>query len=54
MSQENVELAESVYATLDRRDLDAFLALMHPEVEFRSLIAEAEGPTYTEVATTGE
>jgi ketosteroid isomerase-like protein len=46
MSQDNVELAETVYETLDRRDLDAFLALIHPEVEFRSLIAESEGQAY--------
>jgi hypothetical protein len=46
MSPTNVELAESVYATLDRRDLNAFLALIHPEVEFGSLIAESEGQTY--------
>ena len=46
MSQENVELNEAVWGALIRRDLDAFLALMDPEVEFRSLIAEAEGRTY--------
>ena len=46
MSQENVELVEAAYTALDRRDLDAFLAVIHPEVEFRSLIAEAEGQTY--------
>jgi ketosteroid isomerase-like protein len=46
MSQENVELLEAAYAAITRDDLDAFLALAHPEIEFRSLIAEAEGQTF--------
>jgi SnoaL-like domain len=46
MSQENVELVEAAFAALDRGDLDGLLALFHPEVEFRSLVAEAEGRTY--------
>ena len=46
MPQENIKLAEAAYAALDRRDLDAFLALVHPEIEFRSLIAEADGRSY--------
>jgi len=46
MSQENVKVVEMVYAAINRDDLDAFLALAHPEIEFRSLIAEAEGRTY--------
>lgn len=41
-----LELAEAAYAAINRRDLDAFLALVHPEVEFRSPIAEAEGRSY--------
>lgn len=43
MSQDNVELMERAYAAIQDGDLDAFLALTHPEIEFRSLIAEAEG-----------
>jgi ketosteroid isomerase-like protein len=43
MSQENVEVMEAVYAAIRRHDLDGFLALVHPEIEFRSLVAEAEG-----------
>jgi ketosteroid isomerase-like protein len=43
MSRENVELMERAYAAITRGDLDAFLALSHPEIEFRSLIAEAGG-----------
>ena len=46
MSEENVEVMEAAYAAIERKDLDAFLALAHPEIEFRSLIAEAEGRTY--------
>ncbi len=46
MSQENVERIEAAYAALDRRDLQDFLAQIHPEVEFRSLIAEADGQVY--------
>jgi ketosteroid isomerase-like protein len=47
MSQENVELVvQASHAAVNRRDLDAFLAVTHPEVEFRSLIAEAEGRDY--------
>ena len=46
MSRENVELVKAAYTALDRRDLDAFLAVIHPDVEFRSLIAEMEGQTY--------
>jgi len=46
MSKENVESARAAYAAINRGDLDAFLALIDPEVEFRSLIAEAEGRAY--------
>ncbi|MEK6328484.1 MAG: nuclear transport factor 2 family protein [Actinomycetota bacterium] len=46
MSQENVELVQATHAAVNRRDLDALLALVHPEVEFQSLIAEAEGRHY--------
>jgi|SRR3954452_757620 len=46
MSQENLELMEAAFDAISRKDLDAFLALAHPEIEFRSLIAEAEGQTF--------
>jgi ketosteroid isomerase-like protein len=46
MSRENVELAEAAYAAFNRDDLDGFLALVHPEVEFRSLVAEADDHIY--------
>jgi ketosteroid isomerase-like protein len=34
MSQENVELMHRAYDSFNRRDLDAFLALMDPNIEF--------------------
>ncbi len=46
MSRDNVEVMEAAYAAITRDDLDAFLAVAHPEIEFRSLIAEAEGRTF--------
>ena len=42
----NRELAERAYAALNRDDFEGFLALIDPDVEFTSLIAEAEGRTY--------
>ena len=46
MSRENVELMEAAYDAIGRDDLDAFLALAHPEIEFYSLIAEADGGAF--------
>ena len=40
------QIAEAAYAALNAGDQDAFLALIHPEAEFESLIAEAEGQTF--------
>ena len=39
-------MMEAAYSAISSGDLDAFLALTHPEIEFRSLIAEAEGRTF--------
>ena len=49
MSHGNVSSEDVVRAAVDainREDLDAYLELMHPEVEFTSMIAEAEGETF--------
>ena len=46
MSRENVELLRRGFTALNRSDLEVFLATVHPEVEFTSLIAEAEGQTF--------
>jgi ketosteroid isomerase-like protein len=46
MSHENVELTKAACAAINRRDIEALLALVDPQVEFRSLIAEVEGRAY--------
>ena len=43
MSQENVELVYRGLDAFNRRDLDAFLALIDPQAEFVSRIVELEG-----------
>jgi ketosteroid isomerase-like protein len=43
MSQKNVELVHHIFDALNRRDLDAVLALMDDEVEFASRLAGMEG-----------
>ena len=43
MSQENIELAKQANDAFNRRDLDALLALIDPEVEFTSRIVELQG-----------
>jgi ketosteroid isomerase-like protein len=42
MSQQNVEVVRSAHAALARGDLDGFLSLLDPAIEFTSLIVEAE------------
>ena len=46
MSEENVETFRRGFAAVNHRDLDGFLANVAPDVEFMSLIAEAEGETF--------
>jgi ketosteroid isomerase-like protein len=46
MSLENVELARRVYDAINRRDLDAFLALMDEDVKAHSRLAAMEGGVY--------
>jgi|SRR5829696_359761 len=43
MSEENVELLHQAFDAFNRRDLDAFLALCDPDVEFISYLARVEG-----------
>jgi ketosteroid isomerase-like protein len=45
-AEENVEMARRLYDAINRGDLDAFIAGIDPDVEFRSLVAEAEGKLY--------
>ena len=49
MSQASAELravAEAAYGAINTEDLDAFLAIATEDVEFTSLVAEAEGATF--------
>jgi ketosteroid isomerase-like protein len=39
-------IAEAAYAAINDVDLDAFLAVIADDVEFTSMVAEAEGTTY--------
>jgi ketosteroid isomerase-like protein len=43
---ESVALARAAFDALARRDFDAFFELLHPDVEFTSLIAEAEARAF--------
>jgi ketosteroid isomerase-like protein len=43
MSRENVERLYRAYEAFNRRDLDAFLALADPEIEFTTLNLQVEG-----------
>jgi hypothetical protein len=46
MSQENVERLYRAYDAFNRRDLDAYLGLIDPEVELTPRIMELEGGSY--------
>ena len=46
MSEENIALARRAFDALGRRDIDGFLAITHPEIEFTSLIQESEATVY--------
>jgi ketosteroid isomerase-like protein len=46
MSEENVELAHRAFDAFNRRDLDAFLACMDPEVEFTTRFMQMENRAY--------
>ena len=43
MSQADIELVRDSHEAFRRRDLDAFLAYMDPDVEFASMVLEVEG-----------
>lgn len=42
----NRELAEGAYAAINAGDLDRLLDHVHPDIEFRSLVAEADDRAY--------
>jgi ketosteroid isomerase-like protein len=46
MGEDFASAAGRAYERLNDRDLEGFIATLHPEVEFESLIAEAEGTTF--------
>jgi ketosteroid isomerase-like protein len=46
MQESPTEFVERAYEAINRRDLEAVLEMSDPELEFVSLIAEAEGATY--------
>jgi ketosteroid isomerase-like protein len=46
MSQENVERTRRAFDAFNRRDLDAFLAVIDPEVVFTTRFMEMEGDPY--------
>jgi ketosteroid isomerase-like protein len=46
MSRENVDRVDRAYDAFNRRDLDAFLAFMDPEVELMTRFMELEGDPY--------
>ena len=43
MAQADIEVVRESHEAFRRRDFDAFLTYMDPEVEFRSLVLEVEG-----------
>jgi ketosteroid isomerase-like protein len=46
VSQENIERGHRVLDAFNRRDLDAFIELMDPNVEFTTRFMELEGESY--------
>ena len=46
MSQENVDAAHRAYDAFSRGDWEAFVELIDPDVEFQSLMLEAESESY--------
>jgi ketosteroid isomerase-like protein len=46
VSGTDIEVTSRAWAALQQRDLEGFLDLIDPEIEFISLVAEAEGATY--------
>ena len=46
MPSEAFEIAKQSWVYVDERDLEGFLGIVHEDVEFYSLVAEAEGGTF--------
>jgi hypothetical protein len=43
MSESDIDVAKETWAALQAGDLNAFLEMTDPEIEFNSLVAESEG-----------
>jgi ketosteroid isomerase-like protein len=46
MSRQNEQVARRAYDAFSRGDFEALAALLHPEVEFESLLLEMEAGSY--------
>jgi ketosteroid isomerase-like protein len=46
MASEAFEITQQSWVYVDERDLDGFLSIVHEDVEFESVVAEAEGGTF--------
>jgi ketosteroid isomerase-like protein len=46
VSQEDIQRVKDAWAAIGANDLDRFMELVDPEVEFTSLVAEADAVTY--------
>jgi len=47
MSSDAFEITKQSWIYVDERDLEGFLGIVHEDVEFYSLVAEAEGGTFS-------
>jgi ketosteroid isomerase-like protein len=46
MSEENVETLHQIAAAWNRRDLEAWLGFMHPEIDWQGAFTRLEGATF--------
>jgi len=46
MSEENIATLRGAYAAMTRGDLEGLLVQVHPDAQFKSLIAEVEGENF--------
>jgi hypothetical protein len=50
MAKDNVELVYRAFDAVNRRDIDAFLALMSPEIDFEATVLEARSVDGTTIS----
>jgi ketosteroid isomerase-like protein len=46
MARDDLQRVRDAWQAIDDNDFDAFVALVHPDVEFTSLVAEADADVY--------